>query len=173
MTEAKDNAHRQGEVLVLEARQRVQQVLAEGAARLQDLRREALAVHREKETFLERFRSLAEAQIRFVESHHADFAEFDNRLLHNSEASPLTAGPAQAAAVSAAGSLEPDRWRDYQPRPLATPHKATEPASPEVTVAAVRDVPATVPGDGGPHLIAEDDAATKMPEPAPEPEAWG
>jgi len=79
--EARDTARKEGELVLKEAHQKVDRVLAEGHTRLNELRREALAVHREKETYLGRFRNLAEAQIHFVEQHHSDFVDLDGRLL--------------------------------------------------------------------------------------------
>ncbi len=190
MKEAKDNAHRESEVMVLEARQRVQQTLAEGRARLEELRREALAVHREKEAFLARFRSLAEAQIQFVESHRVDFAAFDDRLLQG------TNGARDAARVdmprptapqsqfegqedtSTATIQERDLWRDYEPT-VTPPRKPTEPASPEKTAEAVKAVPEAVAEPPAPtpevSVTAAFPAAAAPPDAAkqPEPKHWG
>lgn len=130
--EARDNARKQGELLVEEARQRVAQTLAEGRQQLEDLRREALALHREKEAFLGRFRSLAEAQIQFVETHRSDFKSFDGRLLEQTDppaapeasrpwTSPQAYGPEPdgrpaalpAARLDAVHHRVHDQWRDY------------------------------------------------------------
>ncbi|HOX25030.1 MAG TPA: DivIVA domain-containing protein [Candidatus Krumholzibacteria bacterium] len=120
--EARDTARKQGELMVQEARQRVDRVLAEGLTRLNDLRREALAVHREKETYLGRFRSLAEAQIQFVESHRSDFRDLDGRMLESGDvAADQPADPPWAGPVVTPGEPTPaaridrgqDEWRDY------------------------------------------------------------
>lgn len=111
MQESKENARRQGEVVIAEARQKAQETLAEGRARLEDLRREALTVHREKETFLARFRSLAEAQIQFCESHRNDFRDLDGRLL---ERPANAAGPQTQAPAPPAPEASGDYWRDYK-----------------------------------------------------------
>ncbi len=122
--EARETARRQGELLLEEARQRVAQVLAEGRARLDELRREALAVHREKETFLGRFRSLAEAQIQFVEAHRSDFQGLDGRLLDQIDAAATPAPKAptcedhsgrasQPALAAAYDQQRHDQWRSY------------------------------------------------------------
>jgi cell division initiation protein len=118
--EARETAHKQGELLIGEARQRVERVLADGRAQLDDLRRQALALHREKEAFLSRFRSLAETQIQFVEMHRSDFKALDGRLLDQLETG---AGPAvDDGAYVRAASVEPprkvletgrDQWRHY------------------------------------------------------------
>jgi cell division initiation protein len=114
MQEAKENARRQGEVVISEARQRAQETLAEGRARLEELRREALAVHREKDTFLSRFRSLAEAQIQFCEAHRHDFRDLDGRLLERPGA-PAPAGNVTPPADTSTN----DHWRDYKTGPTA------------------------------------------------------
>jgi cell division initiation protein len=148
MQESKENARRQGEVLVAEARQRAQETLAEGRVRLEDLRREALAIHREKDTFLARFRSLAEAQIQFCESHRHDFRDLDGRLLERT-APPAAATSAPAATTPTADPSTNDAWREYrtgteaQPRP----QPAEAPAIAEAVHAAVPPppLPATTP----------------------------
>ena len=43
------------------------------------MRREIVALRKEKETYLARFKSLAEAQIQFVETHQNDFEDLDRR----------------------------------------------------------------------------------------------
>lgn len=154
MQESKDNARRQGEVLIAEARQRAQETLAEGRTRLEDLRREALAIHREKDTFLARFRSLAEAQIQFCEAHRHDFRDLDGRLLER-PAGPAAATVAPAsgfgpAAATNQGDAAVDAWRDYrttsEPRPAldGQPHPAPAdaPALAEAVQAAVPATPA-------------------------------
>jgi len=145
MQESKENARRQGEVVIAEARQRAQETLAEGRARLEELRREALAVHREKDTFLARFRSLAEAQIQFCEAHRHDFRDLDGRLLER---------PGTSAQASAAGSQAPaapanqpasDTWRDYRTGPQAV--RPGNPADAQAIAEAVQaaDQPPLVP----------------------------
>lgn len=125
--EARENARKEGEILLAEARQRVERVLAEGRERLNDLRREALAAHREKEAYLGRFRAFAEAQIQFVEQHRSDFKELDGRLLDRLDLQAgggpsgiATAGPDTSASVDSGASAPPpprtqerDEWRDY------------------------------------------------------------
>jgi cell division initiation protein len=109
--EARETARREGEVLVQEARQKVEHILAEGRQKLAEIRQEALTVHREKEAYLARFRSLAEAQIQFTEQHRSDFAGFDGRLL--GQADGAAPAPAQTPAPAAAPAAGGDEWRDY------------------------------------------------------------
>jgi cell division initiation protein len=126
--DAKDTARKEGEVLLQQTRQRVERVLAEGREKLNELRREALAIHREKEAYLGRFRSLAEAQIHFVEQHRKDFEDLDGRLLEQADALPSPrpasekSGPlTPETPPTTAGEPSPtarmrnarDEWRDY------------------------------------------------------------
>jgi cell division initiation protein len=134
--EARETARKQGELLIEEARQRVENVLAEGRTQLSELRREALAVHREKETFLGRFQSMAEAQIQFIEAHRGDFKAMDSRLLDQTESTfwaqvqPEQTQPAHSVESAAQPFERPetnsekissvprpidvhDQWRDY------------------------------------------------------------
>lgn len=121
--DARETARKEGEVMLQEARQRVERVLAEGREGLADLRREALAAHREKEAYLGRFRSFAEAQIQFVEQHRSDFKELDGRLLDQSDppyGKEPTPSPAEAmkdrndfSASMLPKSTERDKWRSY------------------------------------------------------------
>jgi cell division initiation protein len=146
MQEAKENARRQGEVVIAEARQRAQETLAEGRARLEELRREALAVHREKDTFLSRFRSLAEAQIQFCEAHRHDFRDLDGRLLERpgtSSPSGPTAPPTTAPQADAAAG---DHWRDYKTGPEAS-RQATPAEAPAIAEAVQSAAAPYVPID--------------------------
>jgi cell division initiation protein len=142
MQESKETARRQGEVVISEARQRAQETLAEGRARLEELRREALAVHREKDTFLARFRSLAEAQIQFCEAHRHDFRDLDGRLLERPGASSQ---PADAAGQHAPGTAPTptdgssgDYWRDYKAGPEAV--RQATPADAQSIAEAVQTI---------------------------------
>ncbi len=187
--EARDNARKEGEILVQQARQRVEQTLAEGRARLDELRREALAVHREKEAYLGRFRSLAEAQIQFTEQHRSDFKELDGRLLASADAVP-GAGPGTgpgtipgatpgtppgasaptvaqdpdlverpAPGASARLNDEPDQWRDYAVDSGQPDDRRATAAPDPASMAAPTPDPAAAP--------APDPAPAAAPEPAP------
>lgn len=181
--EARDTARHQGELLVEEARQRVARVLAEGRAHLDELRREALAVYREKETFLGRFRSLAEAQIRFVETHRSDFKALDGRLLDQTQAPAPTSGqspglggqgnepPAPAAPVHRAEQR--DQWRDYAIKENETPPTSAEQ---DRAIEAVLDTltpsanqPPAAPASPPPAAAAAVQPAGDQPAPAARP----
>ncbi len=138
MQESKENARRQGEVLISEARQRAQETLAEGRARLEELRREALAVHREKDTFLARFRSLAEAQIQFCEAHRHDFRDLDGRLLERQGPATQTNATGPQMPASPANPAANDTWRDYRTGPEAV--RQVNPADAQSIAEAVQAV---------------------------------
>jgi cell division initiation protein len=142
MQESKENARRQGEVMISEARQKAQETLAEGRARLEDLRREALAVHREKDTFLARFRSLAEAQIQFCEAHRHDFRDLDGRLLERPAPAAQAPSPPPTASVDTAAN---DYWRDYKAGP--EPVRPVNPADAQSIAEAVQTAQPYAPVD--------------------------
>ena len=81
MQETKESAGREGDVIVQEAHQKAKTILEECRLRTEELRREIVGLRKEKETYLARFKGLAEAQIAFIESHKNDFADLDKRLV--------------------------------------------------------------------------------------------
>ena len=142
MADTKENAAHEGQLIVEEARQQAHRILSECRVHTEELRREIIMLRQEKETYLARFRSLAQAQIQFVEAHEQDFADTDRRLLEMADtlvggaattapAAPAasytsvapTAGPtavsappqSSAPAVSGTDSVDRDQWRDYAP----------------------------------------------------------
>ena len=56
-------------------------ILEECRLRTEELRREIIGLRKEKETYLARFRGLAEAQISFIDTHESDFEDLDKRLV--------------------------------------------------------------------------------------------
>lgn len=163
--EARETARKEGELVLAEARQRVQQVLADGRRQLDELRREALAVHREKESFLGRFRSLAEAQIQFVETHRSDFKPFDGRLLdrvdggtpgpdataeNGDQQVPLGDRDDQAARLSpppARSDSQQDQWRHYA---IESAARKTTAAMAEAAAGPGPEAPALAPPPAAP-----------------------
>jgi cell division initiation protein len=80
MQETRENATKKGDLIINDAEMKAQRVLEECRLRTEELRREITGLRKEKENYLARFKSLAEAQIQFVESHRNDFEDLDNRL---------------------------------------------------------------------------------------------
>ena len=81
MQETRETAGREGDVIILAAQQKAKGILQECRMRTEELRREIVGLRKEKETYLARFKGLAEAQISFIEAHKNDFADLDKRLV--------------------------------------------------------------------------------------------
>ncbi len=81
MQETRENATREGGLIVQEAQMKARGIMEECRLRTEELRREIQGLRKEKETYLARFKGLAEAQIQFVDSHQDDFRELDQRLV--------------------------------------------------------------------------------------------
>ncbi len=122
MADTKANAKQEAGLIVQEARQKAEAIMAECRARTEELRRDILMLRKEKETYLARFRSLAQAQLQFVDSHEQDFAGLDQRLLEMADAAvgtmtmptdtpswqpaaPSVATPAAQSAVPPASAM--------------------------------------------------------------------
>jgi len=80
MQETRENASKKGDLIVKDAEMKARQVLEECRMRTEELRREIMTLRQEKESYLGRFKSLAAAQIKFVETHEHDFEDLDKRL---------------------------------------------------------------------------------------------
>ena len=78
--ETRENAVREGELIIRDAEMKARGVLEECRLRTEELRREITGLRKEKETYLARFRSLAEAQVQFIDTHRSDFEDLDRRL---------------------------------------------------------------------------------------------
>jgi len=141
MQETRDSAQKKGEIIVEEAQMKARGILEECRLRTEELRREITGLRKEKETYLARFRSLAEAQIQFIDTHRSDFEDLDRRLTDivdsvvtrtgtaeapapatpTAKAAPAAVfqgpveTPAAAPAPPAPAFNENDIWRDYQP----------------------------------------------------------
>jgi len=106
MSETKETASREGDLILKDAEMKARGIMEECRMRTEELRREIVGLRKEKETYLARFKSLAEAQIQFVESHKSDFEDLDRRLADpfaGTESSPAT------------DNADEDKWRDYTP----------------------------------------------------------
>ncbi len=115
--EAREASAREGELIIREAEQKARGVMEECRLRTDELRRELIGLRREKETYLARFRSLAEAQIQFVDAHRTDFEDLDRRLGEIADAVVTHATPAapQAGPVPMPWNQHPA----YGPQPVA------------------------------------------------------
>lgn len=119
MQETRDNATREGELVIQEAHMKSRTILDECRSRTEELRREMMNLHQEKENYIARFRSLAEAQIKFVDTHKDDFSDLDDRLIQmadsvvdrHTEGTTVKVKPIQTRPVGTGD----DQWRDYTP----------------------------------------------------------
>jgi len=81
MQDTRETATQKGDVIIQEAELKAKTILEECRLRTEELRREIESLRNEKETYLGRFRSLAQAQIHFIDTHESDFEALDKRLL--------------------------------------------------------------------------------------------
>lgn len=123
--ETRDNAGRQGELIIQEAQFKAKAIMEECRVRTEELRREIVGLRKEKESYLARFRSLAEAQIRFVDTHESDFEELDRRLVDIVDSVVTGATDRQAAAAQP----------QFGPAARPTPAVRAETSGPEVAPA--------------------------------------
>jgi hypothetical protein len=93
MQDTKETASHKGELIVQEAELKAKIILEECRIRTEELRREIIGLRKEKENYLGRFRSLAQAQIQFIDTHESDFEEMDKRLLDIVDNVAVTARP--------------------------------------------------------------------------------
>lgn len=73
--ESKDNARRECELVLQEARLRAERVLEDARSRLRQLTDEIEELQKKKEVFLHRFRSLVSMQMELLDQHHQDYEE--------------------------------------------------------------------------------------------------
>ncbi len=161
MSETRENAGREGDLIIQEAQLKARGVLEECRLRTEELRREIVGLRKEKETSLARFRGLAEAQISFIDTHESDFDDLDKRLVDIVDnvvtsatiKAPIRAG--LATASSAAASATPAS--DTRQVDLAGP--AVAPAPTSAPVATENDIWRDYnPGHGTPESGASEEA---------------
>ncbi len=173
MQETRETANREGEVIILAAHQKAKNILEECRLRTEELRREIVGLRKEKETYLARFKGLAEAQIAFIESHKNDFADLDKRLVDlmdsvvdgaiSSETEVRLQAPARTEPAPPPAPAYPAAAASRQDVPAEAP--ATPPAPVHDEVDMWRDYN---PGAG---KTLETPADTHQAEPVASPEA--
>lgn len=119
MQDTRDSAGKEGELIVRDAHMKARQILEECRTRTEELRRELVGLRKEKETYLARFKSLAEAQINFIETHRNDFQDLDKRLISMVDA--VLEGVGESARMPAP---------DLRSQPRAAPRLPARPAMP-------------------------------------------
>jgi cell division initiation protein len=194
MQETRETANKEGEIIIQGAHQKAKSILEECRMRTEELRREIVGLRKEKETYLARFKGLAEAQIAFVETHKNDFADLDKRLvdmvdsvvdgtmaserdkrqqMRSAAPAPLpieTAGTQETEtsvqAAPAAHGSEQDVWRDYNPGQDSHASAPLINAIPAATPQASPEAPTSEPENLVNEVIAESvDQAPEISQP--------
>ncbi len=166
MKETRDNASKKGELIVKDAEMQAQRVLEECRLRTEELRREIQVLRKEKESYLSRFKNLAQAQIQFVETHESDFEDLDNRLTSIVDSVVSTVGRTRRSS---------DKPHDISPKSTrkADPVATLDPFAAENRVegdpSAPRDVPAN---EGGDQANSEDRLEVAAPAAPHETDVW-
>ncbi|MBK8165724.1 MAG: DivIVA domain-containing protein [bacterium] len=149
--ETKEAASREGELIIRDAELKARGVLEECRLRTEELRREITGLRKEKETYLARFRSLAEAQIQFIDTHRSDFEDLDRRLTDIVDTVVTRTGPAAPVAAPAwnnpyvAAPAAPAAAQASGPAPSvipssAVPAAASAPTAPYAASASANDI---------------------------------
>ena len=146
MKESKQSALKEGELIVRDAGLKAERVLDEARARAEDIRREILGLKKEKDAFLARVRSLAQAQIHFIDSHGRDFRDLDRQLLDHAQTpvdeaiSPSSTASAPAPPPADTTPEHNDVWRNYIPGNLYASTVASSDADQQPSVPAAASV---------------------------------
>jgi cell division initiation protein len=137
--ETRDNAVREGELIIRDAEMKARGVLEECRLRTEELRREIIGLRKEKETYLARFRLLAEAQIQFIDTHRSDFEDLDRRLTDIVDTVVTRTGP---VAPGSGWSNPYVQAPAVQNAPYAAPTVHTAPFQPTAMAPAAQAVQA-------------------------------
>jgi len=150
MQESKDNATREGDLVIHEAHLTAKGILEECRVRTEELRREIFGLRKEKENYLARFKGLAEAQINFIETHKDDFADLDQRLIDMVDS--VVDGNVQTVKLlskpDVVVSKDNDQWRNYKP---------SSPEGTTIKAASVDTAAMGVPVETGPAVEMSDE----------------
>ena len=168
--ETRETAMREGELIIRDAEMKARGVLEECRLRTEELRREITGLRKEKETYLARFRSLAEAQIQFIDTHRTDFEDLDRRLTDIVDTVVTRTGSAAPGgryeSPSAPRAAAPQaRTNPYVQAPTAPVASGRAPA-PEIAAPYAAPTFRTAPASfATPH-------ASPAPAPAPSNDIW-
>jgi len=122
MQETRENASKKGDLIIQDAEIKARQVLEECRLRTEELRREIMSLRKEKESYLGRFKALAESQIKFVETHESDFEDLDNRLTNIVDSVVASAGQTRRKADPKQDSKEKQKSHSgFNPTSAAVP----------------------------------------------------
>jgi cell division initiation protein len=133
LDEAKEGARKEAQLILQDAEMRAHQVTENLRRQATELRREVVELHKEKDSYLARFKGLAEAQIQFIDNHQTDFDELDRRLMNwadsiNRQTEPVTSEQDEERSEFRA---ERTTRSGYQPSPPSPPQSRREFAEPQ------------------------------------------
>lgn len=169
MSETRDNAGREGDLIVQEAQMKAKGILEECRLRTEELRREIVGLRKEKETYLARFRGLAEAQIRFIDTHESDFEDLDKRLVDIVD-NVVTSATVKEAPIKGEAPIPTPRPATSVIVPPVTP---VPPLAATTVAAAAPAAPIGVPEVADPAVAGPEVAPTPVPAPiASETDIW-
>jgi cell division initiation protein len=114
MAEARENARKEGELIVRDARVRVDHEIAAIANQVQVLKAQVRELRNQRDGFLARLRGLAEGQLGLVDSYARDFRDDDDQEHPNQLAAQHAAQNAQYAGQ------QPAQYAGQQPAPPQT-----------------------------------------------------
>lgn len=185
--ESRENAAREGDLIVREAHLKARQVLEECRVRTEELRREIAGLRQEKQAYLGRYRALAQAQIQFVDAHQADFEVVDRRLLEivdsvlgglpqstaptvpTTQAAPASSVAPAAPAAAAMAPTAPAPWAAAPATPATPVARGWTP--PGVPAAAQTPwAPPTAQDPWTPPVPSVAPTAIPIPRPSAQPE---
>ncbi len=149
MQDTKENANREGHLVIEEAQLKARGILEECRIRTEELRREMISLRQEKETYLARFRTLAEGQIKFIDTHKDDFKDLDARLIEmadtvlQGQTGPISTRKSEISqpATSLGKDASEDRWRDYTTTMTTSPTAETLEEDRAVPTADIQEIP--------------------------------
>jgi cell division initiation protein len=179
MAEARENARKESELVLKDARLKADQHTASIAARVEALRTELRELRAHRDAFLVRLRTLAESQMQLVDNYRRDFESDDQRVLDGAREDTDGSGPRTArtpsrpapssatrspsaiprtsAGAPGRGSPSDDQWREYA---VGARERA---AAGEVADLSTADVPPAAPT---PPVVTGVDAVTPQSEAA-------
>ena len=127
MQDTRASANKEGDLIIQDSRLQAKRILEECRVRTEELRRELNGLRKEKETYLARFKTLAETQIQFVECHRSDFDDLDRRLIDMVDSAIEGMG---AHAAPSAAEVAPQAAPAVAPVTVAPTAAVTVPAAP-------------------------------------------
>ena len=137
MNEARENARKEAELILRDARVQAQQASQSSARQAETLRAQLRELRSLRDRYLARLKSLAEAQIGMVENFLQDFEEDDRDARRLENAPDAQAEP--PAPDPSTGGYEEGPTADHEPTAMSHPDSASPPPAAVAPPAAVED----------------------------------